>query len=144
VSDSLFRTEVIKNQGERLLGEVILSQPISYYIFSGFFISTTLIGLLFLLVNDYSRKQSVIGFLVPDNGIVSVYPSQISILNQLMVNEDDYVHINSALFKLQIEQGTNETAFTSDQILETLNAQESVLNETKVQEELFIKNIMAS
>jgi hypothetical protein len=81
---------------------------------------------------------------VPDNGIVSVYPSQISILNQLMVNEDDYVHINSALFKLQIEQGTNETAFTSDQILETLNAQESVLNETKVQEELFIKNIMAS
>lgn len=142
MSNSLFRKEVIKKQGDRLLGEVILSQPISHYILSAFFISATFIGLLFLITNDYSRRQSVRGFLVPDKGIVSVYASKTSILNQLMVKEDDYVHTNAALFELQIEQGTYEKAFASDQVIETLNAQESVLKETKNQEELFIQNIL--
>ena len=143
MSNSLFRKEVIKKQGDRLLGEVILSQPISYSILSAFFISATFIGLLFLITNDYSSRQSVRGFLVPDKGIVSVYPSKTSILNQLMVKEDDYVYSNAALFKLQIEQGTSEKAFASDQVIETLNAQESVLKETKALEELFIQNILA-
>ncbi len=142
MSDSLFRKEVIKNQGERILGDVILSQPVSHYIYSGFLALVTFIALLFLLLNDYSRKQSVVGFLVPDSGVVSVYPSQTSILNELMVQEGDNVYINTELFRLQIEQGSNENNYASNQILENLTAQESVLVETKIQEELFLQNIL--
>ncbi len=87
MNDYLFRKEAIKSQGERLLRDFILSQPISYYIYSVFLISSAFIGLLFLIFNDYSRKQTVTGFLAPDNGIVSVYPSEIGILNQLMIKE---------------------------------------------------------
>jgi membrane fusion protein len=88
VNESLFRKEVIRTQGERLLGEVTLSQPVSYYIYCFFVFSITFVALLFLAFNKYSRKQTVVGFLAPDNDIIRVYPPQTGILNQFLSDED--------------------------------------------------------
>ncbi|MBN4075293.1 HlyD family efflux transporter periplasmic adaptor subunit [Gammaproteobacteria bacterium AH-315-E17] len=139
----LFRSEVIDSQGERFVGDVILSQPLSHYFISGFLVVITFVGILFLASNNYSRKQSVIGFLVPDNGMVDVYPSQAGILSELKVDEDNQVQINSELFKLQIEQGAIENFYASDHILEELDTQEALLRDTMVFEELFLQNLLA-
>jgi len=143
VNAPLFRSEVIDSQGERFVGDVILSQPLSHYFISGFLVVITFVGILFLASNNYSRKQSVIGFLVPDNGMVDVYPSQAGILSELKVDEDNQVQINSELFKLQIEQGAIENFYASDHILEELDTQEALLRDTMVFEELFLQNLLA-
>lgn len=142
MNNSLFRSEVIDSQGERLIGDVIISQPISYYLITGFLVIITFVGLLFLGLNNYSRKQSVIGFLVPDNGIVDVYPSQTGILSELKVNVGSHVQLSSDLFKLQIEQGSVENNYASDQILSELSKQEDLLRNTRVFEEQFLENAL--
>jgi membrane fusion protein len=138
----LFRPEVINNQGEKLAGDVILSQPVSYYLISLFLAIATLSGLAFLLANDYSRKQTVAGFLVPDNGLIDIYPAQSGILYELKVNEGDLVNIDSELFKLNIEQGSTESFYVSEQLLHELNNQEALLKQSITSEEEFLEGYL--
>lgn len=133
---------MIDNQGEKIIGDIILTQPISYYSFSLFLAAVTLSGILFLVSNDYSRKQSVTGLLVPDNGIVDVYPSQSGILFELKVNEGEQVKLNSELFKLKIEQSSTESFYTTDQILQELDAQETLLKNTMLFEEQYLHDFL--
>ncbi len=142
MSESLFRKEVIRTQGERLLGEVTLSQPVSYYIYCFFLFSITFVALLFLAFNKYSRKQTVVGFLAPDNDVIRVYPPQTGILNQFLSDEGDHVYTHLPLFKLQIEQNSNGQSYVSDQVMENLIKQEKLLTENKDRERLFIQNLL--
>ena len=89
MNQPLFRQEAVDHQGERLWGELILSQPVSYYVLTCFLAAITLIAILFLIFNDYRRKQNVIGYLVPDKGVVAVYPSQPGLLLELYVKEGE-------------------------------------------------------
>ena len=83
----LFREEAIDHQRERLYGELILTQPVSFTLMTGLFVLITVCALSFLLMNSYTKKEWVACFIVPDLGMVSFYSPQQGILTQINVVE---------------------------------------------------------
>ena len=129
MNQPLFRQEAVDHQGERLWGELILSQPVSYYVLTCFLAAITLIAILFLIFNDYRRKQNVIGYLVPDKGVVAVYPSQPGLLLELYVKEGELVKQGDNLFRIQVDQRTGGGDYISKKLIDELEAQEKTLRE---------------
>jgi membrane fusion protein len=124
---SIFREEAIAHQQERLWGEVIISRPTSYVVLTALIAVGTAIAFCYLLANDYTRRESVIGVLVPTKGIVSVFAPQPGLLSELYAREGDVVAKGSELFKVQIDQKMTAENYISQQILQELAEQRHTL-----------------
>lgn len=97
----LFRKQAIEHKKDRLLGDVIIIQPISTY-----FICIILVLLLLMFVGyvswgKYSRKQTVNGYLSPTQGVIKIYSPQMGIISKVMVVEGDFVEKGQDLFILR-------------------------------------------
>lgn len=127
MSESLFRKEALKSQGENLWGEVILSQPLSYRLLTFFLVGICSATAVFLCLNDYQRKQTVSGILVPDKGVVSVFPPNAGILQELLVAEGEEVREGTELFSLQVDRRRNGAEPYSQNLQDELQRQETIL-----------------
>ena len=123
----LFRKEAIDHHRERLYGEIILTQPISYYILAVFLIVITAIAIFFLVTHSYARKEKVAGIITPQQGMVSVFPPQTGILSDLKVTEGMPVQENDELFTVLVDHRTNGGGYIGLKIMEELEAQENHL-----------------
>ena len=123
----LFRKEAIDHQREKLYGDIILTQPISYYFLAAFLFIATVVAIFFLVTHNYSRKEKVSGIIVPQQGMVSVFPSQAGILTQLNVTEGMLVKENDELFTIMVDQRMNGGEYLGEKIIGELNAQEDHL-----------------
>ncbi|NLD39624.1 MAG: HlyD family efflux transporter periplasmic adaptor subunit [Desulfatiglans sp.] len=132
----LFRKQAVDHQRERLYGEIILTQPVSYYVLSGFLVLITIIAIIFLVGHNYARKEKVSGIIVPQQGMVTVFPPQAGILAKLNVTEGVYVKENVELFSILIDQRTNGGEYIGQKIMEELNFQEDFLRKRlKIEQE---------
>jgi membrane fusion protein len=136
----LFREEAIKHKTERLLGEVIIAHPVSLSVLTLLVTLGTSLALLFLVTNDYTRRENVTGYLVPTKGVVAVYPTQPGLLAELYVSEGDLVEQGQELFKIQIDQRSASTSYVSEEIIQELHKQEQHLNDSVTLEQ---KNLAA-
>ncbi len=84
--DKLYRDEALKYQRVRLWGEVILTQPVSYFVISGVIFLFLLLAGIFLFSQSYARKEAVIGYLVPDSGLSKVFATQGGVIEQMNVD----------------------------------------------------------
>jgi membrane fusion protein len=130
MSQPLFRPEVIKYRGERLLGDVIVAQPVSYLVLTVLIAAGALVALLFLISNNYTRRETVSGFLVPTRGVVAVYTVQPGLLAENYVEEGEHVEQASDLLKIQIDQQFISEAYVSDEILKELQSQKKRLSDS--------------
>jgi membrane fusion protein len=124
MKQALFRQEAIEHQGERLKGELILSQPVSYSAITVFIAFITALALLYLWTNAYHRKQEVTGYLVPDSGLITVKAPRGGRLLSMNVKQDEAVEQNTQLFEVQVDQTITGEQFISEQTLENLHVQE--------------------
>jgi membrane fusion protein len=132
----IFRKQAVDHQRERLYGEIILTQPVSYYVLSGFLVLITIIAIIFLVGHNYARKEKVSGIIVPQQGMVTVFPPQAGILAKLNVTEGVYVKENVELFSILIDQRTNGGEYIGQKIMEELNFQEDFLRKRlKIEQE---------
>lgn len=128
MTDSLFRQEAINNQRERLLGDIILIQPMRNYLLT--IILLLVIGLIigFLLWGTYARKETVQGYLVPNKGVVKIYAPRAGIFEEIYVKEGETVKAGDILMAVRVEQslvtGTDKDAL----ILQEINDQKIALN----------------
>lgn len=123
----IFRKEVLERQNDRLRGEVIISQPISYVVLTALMATGITLAGCFLFTNEYTRMESVTGLLVPGKGVVAVYPSQPGLLSELYAAEGDFVAQGSDLFKIQIDQRSSSADSISHAVLRELGAQKTRL-----------------
>jgi membrane fusion protein len=99
---SLFRAEVVAHHGNRLHGEVVLSQPLSTRLFTGVLFAIVGIAAVWVSIGTYARIETVPGMLitsVPSAKVVALQPGVVSELpvqeGQLVRKGDRLLVINS-------------------------------------------------
>ncbi len=121
--DSLFRQEAINHQRNRLWGDVILTQPLSTKL-ATLVIGVVLVLLItFLVVGDYTRKERVNGYLVPESGLVEIYPDQRGNATEVLVESGDAVEAGDTLARITTDRATNSGATVSTLLIDVLKHQ---------------------
>jgi len=114
---SLFRIEAIEHKRRKLHGEVILVQPVRLFIFTIVFFLITVAIVFFLMRGEFLRKESVVGYINPSNGLSIIRADQGGRLTQVFVNEGDQVVAGQVLFESRVDVGT-EDGFVAERRLE--------------------------
>ncbi|TFH89438.1 HlyD family efflux transporter periplasmic adaptor subunit [Vibrio ouci] len=96
----LFREEAVKSNRRRLTGSVVITQSVSTYTVLLFVTLFFLSFAVFLSSAEIARKETVKGFLVPDKGLVKVYPGRTGILDALYIKAGDRVEKGAAIAKI--------------------------------------------
>lgn len=91
MSDSLFRQEVMQARQARWLGGIVLGQPVSLWLLTGFAVVAAAAVICFLVLGDYTRRTRVTGQLVPSFGLASVASPGAGILTEVRVEEGQRV-----------------------------------------------------
>lgn len=87
----LFRREAVHHATRRLNGTVILATPLSIRSL-GIFLATIIFAAAAFAANaTYARKATVVGYLVPDQGMIRATSQSSGTLQSLMVREGDVV-----------------------------------------------------
>jgi membrane fusion protein len=117
---SLFRKEALEHRKDRLFGEVLLLQPFSMAVF------VAVVGLVCLMVlgilfwGTYARKETVKGFVVPDQGIVKLYGPQQGSIAKVFVKEGQSVQKGEPLLVISTERVTEGGQNVEQQIIQEL------------------------
>ena len=88
---SLFRKEAVSHQSVRLTGSITLAQPLSLKLTVVILISVAVAIVTFLFSAEYSRKETVRGFLMPNKGVIKSFAAQGGTIEKLWVIEGDNV-----------------------------------------------------
>jgi len=108
--EPLFRQEVIEYRRRRLLGDVIVVQPLGQSILTAALTVSCFVGLAFLAAGTYSKTETVPGYLAPAGGIVQVYANRGGIVAGVSVHEDDVVTSGTPLVVLSLETAGTDGA----------------------------------
>jgi membrane fusion protein len=126
---SLFRKEVIDSHRQQLLGDAVLSQPLSFSVFALLLVLIVAAAITFISFGSYARKETVQGFLSPDKGIVRVHAPRIGVVGQLHVTEGRFVNAGDPLLTLL---GETVTGGGLNADMEQLNVLQSQLREIEI------------
>lgn len=127
---SLFRQESIDQKRRKLHGEVIFVQPVSFFVITAVFFFVTLALVFFLVQGEFHRKENVLGYINPSNGLSVIRAEQGGRLTQVFVNEGDKVEAGQVLFESRVDVGT-ENGFVAERRLENTDVRLSELLEQK-------------
>ena len=143
---SLFRKEAVSHQGERLTGAITLAQPLSIKLTVLTLVLVAVSIITFLFSAEYSRKETVRGFLMPNKGVIKSFASQGGTIEKLWVKEGDTVTKGQSLATIVVQQRNSNGIDLSTQLSEQLKTQANLLADEitqhlalKVQELLNLK-----
>lgn len=71
----------------KIMGEILISRPLSFWWYAIFFLSLALSIICLLVFGVYSERVTVMGELEPENGIVSICPSSSGSVKSIRVKE---------------------------------------------------------
>ena len=98
-SQQLFRQEAIEFQrGQREFGDIALLQPVSTKLLAWLLTVVVAAAIVFLSFAEFSRKQTVAGFLIPASGTMKVFPTREGVVSDLHVEEGQHVEASDPLF----------------------------------------------
>ena len=126
---SLFRKEAISHQNERLIGAITLAQPLSIKLTVLILVSVAVAIIAFLFSAEYSRKETVRGFLMPNKGVIKSFANQGGTIEKLWVKEGDKVTKGQTLATLLVQQSNSEGVDLSTQLADQLNNQANLLSD---------------
>ncbi|ELB2104175.1 HlyD family efflux transporter periplasmic adaptor subunit [Vibrio parahaemolyticus] len=135
----MFRKSVIESQGQRLFGEISLAQPFSIYFIIVIIILSISMMLIFLTSSNYARKETVKGYLVPDTGIVKIFPNRAGTLEKLYVEEGDIVKKGEILAKIISNRPQLNGTDLSVSIISSLRQQLELLDRDLVETRSLLK-----
>lgn len=139
---SLFRQEALDNQKQRLWGEVILIQPLSFYLITGAVTVVVLVVAAFLIYGTYARRENVSGYLVPDKGLVKIYANQSGLITAVHVEEGDQVSQGDLLFTLSTQKTSLQSTDVDAMVLNKLKQNKATIsNELEEQKHLSHRKI---
>jgi len=124
---SLFRKEAVSHQSERLTGTITLAQPLSIKLTVLILVSIAVAIVAFLFSAEYSRKETIRGFLMPNKGVIKSFANQGGTIEKLWVQEGDKVLKGQAIATIVVQQNNSNGVDLSTQLAEQLNAQANLL-----------------
>lgn len=126
---SLFRKEAVSHQSERLTGAITLAQPLSIKLTVLILVSVAVAIVAFLFSAEYSRKETVRGFLMPNKGVIKSFANQGGTIEKLWVKEGDEVTKGQSLATILVQQSNSEGVDLSEQLSDQLNTQANLLSD---------------
>ncbi|AUW03469.1 HlyD family efflux transporter periplasmic adaptor subunit [Vibrio campbellii] len=139
---SLFRQQAVDAQKQRLYGSISLAQPVSIYGVTLVLCMIVVVTAVFLFVSEYTRKETVRGYLVPEKGVLKTYASRAGTIEQLHVSEGEIVLKGQPLATLVLRQGTSSGVQLSQVVVEQYKLQLlSLVAELKMQDEIEQKEL---
>ena len=130
---SLFRKEAVTYQSERLTGAITLAQPLSLKLTILILVSVAVAIVTFLSNAEYSRKETVRGFLMPNKGVIKSFSRQGGTIEKLWVKEGDKVVKGQVLVTIFVKKNNVDGVDLRTQLTEQLNTQSSLLNDEIIQ-----------
>ena len=129
----LFRPEALAERQTRWLGTVVLAPQLSYRLFTLFaaLASAAILGLLFF--TDYTRKERVNGWLVPQHGLVQVFSPQPGVVTEIHVEEGAQVRKGDRLLVISAELQSSALGATQTEIAHRLASRRSSLQQDRLQ-----------
>jgi len=101
MSQTLFRPESIENQKNRLLGEVLITQPLNHRIgFSLVFVVFILIIFIFYF-SKFSTTKIAYGYVLPESGMYKIIAPESGVVERIDVVEGALVKKGSTLIVLR-------------------------------------------
>lgn len=126
---SLFRKEALSHQSERLTGVITLTQPLSIKFTATALVAIAIAIIAFLFTAEYSRKETVRGFLMPNKGIIKSFATQGGTVEKLWVKEGDKVEKGQVLTTMIIHQNIADGISLSGELQKRLGSQITLIDE---------------
>lgn len=96
----LFRPEALSAQQTRWLGSILLIRPVGLKWFILFAAVFGLLVISFLCWGSYTQRSSMSGQLLPDAGLIRLYPRHAGVVLERRVREGQFVNKGDVLFVL--------------------------------------------
>lgn len=126
---SLFRKEAVSHQSDRLTGAITLAQPLSIKLTVLVLVCFAVVIIAFLFSAEYSRKETVRGFLMPNKGVIKSFANQSGTIEKLWVKEGDKVIKGQSLATLLVDQNNSNGITLSIELIAQLNEQLSLIDD---------------
>ena len=132
----LFRPEAVAAQQSQWLGTVLLAPSLSHRLFALFaaLAATAIVGFLFL--GDYTRKERIQGWLVPDQGLIRVFAPQASVIKEMRVEDGDRVAKGAPLLVLSTDLQSEALGATQEEVARRLRTRRDSLLEERGRKEM--------
>jgi membrane fusion protein len=117
----LFRQEAVEFQRHnRQWGEVLLLQPLSTKVVAWFIVAVVALIIAFLFVGQYSRKETVAGYLAPTAGTAKIFPPRQGVIKDIHIAEGQEVQEGQPLLTIETSQIAASGEDINAAILDTL------------------------
>jgi membrane fusion protein len=138
MNQDLFRKEAIENRRERLWGNVIVMQPFSFAVLTVVITVITSLIIALLVWGNYARRETVNGFLIPDEGLAKVYARQSGVVLHSSVKEGGFVQAGDQLVTVSTGRSTQDTSDIDAVIINELRnieigIEQKIIEERKLQ-----------
>lgn len=120
MSQDLFRKEVLDAKRSSWLGAISLAQPINIWLLTGAAIVAASCVALFLVCASYARRSTVVGQLVPAQGLATVVAPAAGVVSSLPHHEGDRVSAGQALAAITQPYATAANGNTVDAVEQRL------------------------
>ena len=125
---SLFRQEAIDFQRHsREWGQVALLQPLSINVTTWFITIAVALIISTLFLGQYSRKETVGGYLTPTSGTSKIFVPQLGTIREIHVNEGQQVREGQPLLTIDTDQIAANGLDVNASMLDTLRSQQELL-----------------
>ncbi|KAA5800911.1 HlyD family efflux transporter periplasmic adaptor subunit [Alkalicaulis satelles] len=99
----LFRREVLDAQSDSGMGEVVIVQPRILGAMTLAFTVITASVAIFVIFAEFSRKETVLGYLAPEGGIATITPVGGGVVVEVLVQEGQAVSAGDPVIRLSTE-----------------------------------------
>jgi membrane fusion protein len=118
----LFRRDAVQHAIRRLNGTVILATPVAVKTLGVFFAGILFLAVGFAYSASYARKATVIGYLVPDQGMIRATSQTPGILREVLVKEGAVVKAGDHVAVLALSTETT-TGNVGDVVSQSLKSE---------------------
>jgi membrane fusion protein len=133
---SLFRQEAVDfERHNREWGQVAQLQPLSIKIITWFITAATALVITFLFLGQYSRKETVVGYLTPTSGTSKIFVPQRGTIREVQVSEGQLVHEGQTLLTIDTDQIAASGLDVNVTMIDTLRSQKDLLTRQIAAEE---------
>jgi membrane fusion protein len=131
--NNLFRLAAVKQQANRLEGDVIIAQPLSSTVLTASLVAIVGSLISFLALADFNRKETVTGYLQPTAGLAKVYAGRTGVVSQVLVRDGSEVAAGTPLLLIQFPDQLAEGESLVQSLQASLQSQQQLLQQRRQQ-----------
>jgi membrane fusion protein len=142
--EPLFRPEAIAARQTQWLGTVLFAPRVSQTLFTLFAMIAIAAILALLFFSEFTRKEKITGWLVPEKGMVRVVAPQTGVITRLHVRDGDEVAEGAPLFTISKEVQSEALGNTQTEVvLQLKGRRDSLIAEADLHKQLLAAELDA-